>query len=211
MSDQAMEAQTWLDVSDDAASMVLRPLGDWVVSHAAIIDRTLNGLDTYGRRAATFERFGGLEGFGAPRRRFAGWLWHQAGQEFAPLRLLGPAHAPDVLEPEAGQTFCHAVRGLGAGNALRRSRNEDAIAVVCRFIQNILLQCSKFVCRPMPTETPCPPSHPDPVSNSVLYPSRQWHFAQRWSWDDARQASCLQARYDQASRQAISFSSCKIF
>ena len=55
MSDQALGSQTWFDVSGDAASILLRPMGDWIVAHASDIDAALQSVDGYGRRAATFD------------------------------------------------------------------------------------------------------------------------------------------------------------
>jgi phospholipid/cholesterol/gamma-HCH transport system permease protein len=51
----AGQAQAWLDVSDDASSLTLRPQGDWVVQHAQSLDQTLQGLNTDGTRVATFD------------------------------------------------------------------------------------------------------------------------------------------------------------
>jgi hypothetical protein len=51
----AGQAQAWLDVSQDASSLTLRPLGDWVVQHAELIDKALRALDTSGSRQATFD------------------------------------------------------------------------------------------------------------------------------------------------------------
>lgn len=51
----AGQAQAWIDVSQDASSLTLRPLGDWTVQHAELIDKTLSALDTSGSRAATFD------------------------------------------------------------------------------------------------------------------------------------------------------------
>jgi phospholipid/cholesterol/gamma-HCH transport system permease protein len=51
----AGQAQAWLDVSDDASALTLRPQGEWVVQHAQELDKTLQAIDTVGRRAATFD------------------------------------------------------------------------------------------------------------------------------------------------------------
>jgi phospholipid/cholesterol/gamma-HCH transport system permease protein len=51
----AGQAQAWLDVSDDASSLTLRPQGDWVVQNAQSLDKTLQGLNTDGTRVATFD------------------------------------------------------------------------------------------------------------------------------------------------------------
>jgi phospholipid/cholesterol/gamma-HCH transport system permease protein len=47
--------EAWLDVSQDASSLMLRPQGEWVVRNAAAIDKALSALDSYGRRTATFD------------------------------------------------------------------------------------------------------------------------------------------------------------
>jgi phospholipid/cholesterol/gamma-HCH transport system permease protein len=49
------DAQAWLDVSEDASSLMLRPQGDWVVRHAETLDTALAAIHTYDRRAATFD------------------------------------------------------------------------------------------------------------------------------------------------------------
>jgi phospholipid/cholesterol/gamma-HCH transport system permease protein len=72
MSDHTAESGTWLDVSEDASSLLLRPLGDWVVTHSADIDADLQAVDAYGRRSATFDlsHLGRLDTAGA-------WLIHR--------------------------------------------------------------------------------------------------------------------------------------
>ena len=49
------DAQAWLDVSEDASSLMLRPQGEWVVRHAETLDAALAAVQTYDRRAATFD------------------------------------------------------------------------------------------------------------------------------------------------------------
>jgi phospholipid/cholesterol/gamma-HCH transport system permease protein len=49
------DAQAWLDVSEDATSLMLRPQGDWVVRHAESIDKALAPIHTYDRRVVTFD------------------------------------------------------------------------------------------------------------------------------------------------------------
>lgn len=51
----AGQAQAWLDVSEDASSLTLRPQGDWVVQYAEALDKSLQAIDTIGQRAATFD------------------------------------------------------------------------------------------------------------------------------------------------------------
>lgn len=55
MPDQEAVGRTWLEVSDDQASLLIRPRGAWVVAHAADINRELQSLDAYGRTRATFD------------------------------------------------------------------------------------------------------------------------------------------------------------
>jgi phospholipid/cholesterol/gamma-HCH transport system permease protein len=49
------DAQAWLDVSEDASSLLLRPQGDWVVRHAETLDQALSAIHSYERQAATFD------------------------------------------------------------------------------------------------------------------------------------------------------------
>jgi phospholipid/cholesterol/gamma-HCH transport system permease protein len=49
------DAQAWLDVSEDASSLMLRPQGDWVVRHAETLDQVLAAIHTYDRGTATFD------------------------------------------------------------------------------------------------------------------------------------------------------------
>ncbi len=49
------QGEAWLDVSEDASSLMLRPQGDWIVRHAVAVDKALAAIDTIGRRTATFD------------------------------------------------------------------------------------------------------------------------------------------------------------
>jgi phospholipid/cholesterol/gamma-HCH transport system permease protein len=51
----AAQGEAWLDVSQDASSLMLRPQGDWIVRHAEHIDKLVAAIDPHGRRAATFD------------------------------------------------------------------------------------------------------------------------------------------------------------
>ena len=51
----AAQGEAWLDVSEDASSLMLRPQGDWIVRHADAVDKALRAIDPYGRRQATFD------------------------------------------------------------------------------------------------------------------------------------------------------------
>jgi phospholipid/cholesterol/gamma-HCH transport system permease protein len=51
----AGNAQAWLDVSQDASSLTLRPQGDWVVQNAEALDKSLQRVDTIGLHSATID------------------------------------------------------------------------------------------------------------------------------------------------------------
>ena len=125
MSDQAVEAHTWLDVSEDASSLMLRPLGDWVVIHAASIDRLLQSLDSYGRRSATFDlsHVGKLDTAGAwliyrtsRTLERAGAIVTMAGATAAQSTLLNAvarSDKPAKVEPHLGNIFTNLVVRMG--------------------------------------------------------------------------------------------------
>ena len=72
------DAQAWLDVSEDASSLMLRPQGDWVVVHAETIDKALGSIHTFDRHAATFDlsHLSRLDTAGA-------WLIYRTGRSLA--------------------------------------------------------------------------------------------------------------------------------
>ena len=49
------QIEAWLDVSEDASSLLLRPQGDWVVRNSETVDKRLRGISPHGKRAATFD------------------------------------------------------------------------------------------------------------------------------------------------------------
>lgn len=125
MSDQVVGSRAWLDVSEDASSLMLRPSGDWIVAHAAVIDAALLGLDAYGRRAATFDlsNIGKFDTAGA-------WLLHRtqraleragatvtvAGASDAQSTLLNAVargDKPIKIEPPVGNVFTNLVVRMG--------------------------------------------------------------------------------------------------
>ena len=125
MSDHTAESGTWLDVSEDASSLLLRPLGDWVVTHSADIDATLQTVDAYGRRSATFDlsHLGRLDTAGA-------WLIHRtrrtleragasvtiAGATVPQATLLNAVargDKPVLAEPHVGNIFTNLVVRMG--------------------------------------------------------------------------------------------------
>jgi phospholipid/cholesterol/gamma-HCH transport system permease protein len=125
MSDQVVGSSAWLDVSEDASSLKLRPNGDWVVAHSAVIDAALLGMDSYGRRAATFDlsNLGKLDTAGA-------WLLHRtrrvleragatvtvAGASVAQSTLLNAVargDKPIKSEPPVGNVLTNLVVRMG--------------------------------------------------------------------------------------------------
>ncbi len=119
------EAQAWLDVSEDASSLMLRPKGDWVVRHAAAIERALQTVDTIGRRSATFDLsdLRRLDTAGAwliyrTERSFeqAGAAVTMAGATPAQSTLLNAvakSDRPAKIEPHIGNLFVNLVVRIG--------------------------------------------------------------------------------------------------
>lgn len=125
MSDQVVASRAWLDVSEDASSLMLRPSGDWIVAHAALIEASLLALDGHPRRSATFDlsHLGRLDTTGA-------WLIHRtrrsleqtgasvtvAGGSVAQSTLLNAVargHRPLAEEPHIGNVFTNLVIRMG--------------------------------------------------------------------------------------------------
>lgn len=123
----AGQAQAWLDVSEDASSLTLRPQGDWVVQYAEALDKSLQAIDTIGQRAATFDlsHLDRLDTAGA-------WLIHRtarsleragaqvttAGANAAHATLLhavARADKPAKIEPREGNVFTNLIVRMGAG------------------------------------------------------------------------------------------------
>lgn len=125
MSEQVVGSGAWLDVSEDASSLMVRPHGDWVVAHSAAIDAALLGMDSYGRRAATFD----LSGLGKLDTAGA-WLLHRtrraleragatvtvAGASVAQSTLLSAVargDKPVKTEPPIGNLFTNLIVRMG--------------------------------------------------------------------------------------------------
>jgi phospholipid/cholesterol/gamma-HCH transport system permease protein len=94
MSQEENAARAWLEVSEDAAMIRLRPCGDWTVAHAASLEAQLRAIDMYGRHAAWVDLSGiaRLDTAGA-------WLIHRTQRSFersgAQVTVVGvsPVHA----------------------------------------------------------------------------------------------------------------------
>ena len=121
----AGEAQAWLDVSEDASSLMLRPQGDWVVRHAETLDKSLQAVDAFQKRAATFDlsHLSKLDTAGA-------WLVYRtartleragsqvtiAGATAAQSTLLNAvakADKPVKVEPRVGNIFSNLIVRMG--------------------------------------------------------------------------------------------------
>jgi phospholipid/cholesterol/gamma-HCH transport system permease protein len=120
------DAQPWLDVSEDASSLMLRPQGDWVVRHAETIDKALGAVRTFDRRAATFDlsHLSRLDTAGA-------WLIYRTGRSLeragAKVTIAGATAAQSTLlnavaksdrplkaEPYVGNIFSNLVVRMGS-------------------------------------------------------------------------------------------------
>lgn len=120
------DAQAWLDVSEDASSLMLRPQGDWVVRHAETIDQALAEIHTYDRRTATFDlsHLIRLDTAGA-------WLIYRTGRSLeragAQVTYAGATAAQSTLlnavaksdrplkaEPHVGNIFTNLVVRMGS-------------------------------------------------------------------------------------------------
>lgn len=122
----AGQDQGWLDVSQDASTLTLRPQGDWVVKHAEAIDKALQAIDTIGRRSATFDlsHLDRLDTAGAwllyrTARSFerAGAQVTTAGATAAQSTLLSAvakSDKPAKVEPQAGNVLVNLVVRMGA-------------------------------------------------------------------------------------------------
>jgi phospholipid/cholesterol/gamma-HCH transport system permease protein len=122
----AAQGEAWLDVSEDASSLMLRPQGDWIVKHAQVVDKALQAINPHGRTAATFDlsHIRKLDTTGA-------WLIHRTGLalEHAGARVtIAGATAPQATllnavtkadqplhpEPRIGNPFINVVVRMGA-------------------------------------------------------------------------------------------------
>ena len=111
------DAQAWLDVSEDASSLMLRPQGDWVVRHAETLDKALSEIHSYDRRAATFDlsHLTRLDTAGA-------WLIYRTGRSLeragAKVTYAGATAAQELAFTLAdGLDYVRAARALGLSHA----------------------------------------------------------------------------------------------
>ncbi len=121
----AGEGQAWLDVSQDASSLMLRPQGDWVVQHAQAIDAALHSIDTIGRRAATFDlsSLGRLDTAGAWLIYRTARALERAGAEVTTagataaqttlLTAVARADKPAKVEPKQGNILVNLLVRMG--------------------------------------------------------------------------------------------------
>ena len=116
-------AEAWLDVSEDASSLLLRPQGDWVVRYSEAVDKLLRTIDPRGRRAATFDlsHLRRLDTTGA-------WLIYRTG------RLLERAGANVVIAgaTPAQNTLLNAVAKGDRPRAVEGHHGNPFINVVVR-------------------------------------------------------------------------------
>ena len=152
----AGQAQAWLDVSDDASALTLRPQGDWVVQNAQALDKSLQTLDTVGRRAATFDlsHLDRLDTAGA-------WLIYRtartleragvqvttAGGTAAQSTLLhavAKSDRPIKVEPREGNVLTNLIVRMGAGLDEGGRTGRDLVA----FLGLILETLGKTVLNP---------------------------------------------------------------
>lgn len=152
----AGQAQAWLDVSDDASSLTLRPQGDWVVQHAQILDKALQGLDTIGRRAATFDlsHLDRLDTAGA-------WLIYRTARSFERagvevttagatpaqstlLNAVAKSDRPIKIEPREGNLLTNLIVRMGEGLDEGARTGRDLVA----FLGLILETLGKTILNP---------------------------------------------------------------
>lgn len=152
----AGESEAWLDVSEDASSVVLRPTGDWVVRHAQALDKVLHALETH-RRAVTFDlsHLAKLDTAGA-------WLIHRTSRAFeksgAAVTVAGGTQAQTTLlnaiaksdrpfKPEVreGNPFVNVVVRMGAALEEAGNTTRDLVA----FLGLVLETLGKTIVNPM--------------------------------------------------------------
>ena len=120
------DAQAWLDVSEDASSLMLRPQGDWVVRHAETLDKALSDIHSFDRRAATFDlsHLTRLDTAGA-------WLIYRTGRSLERagakvtyagataaqstlLNAVAKSDRPVKVEPHVGNIFSNLIVRMGS-------------------------------------------------------------------------------------------------
>ena len=153
----AAQGEAWLDVSEDASSLMLRPQGDWIVKHAQAVDKALQAINPYGRRAATFDLSDvrKLDTTGA-------WLIHRTGLALehagarvtiagatAPqatlLNAVAKADEPLQPAPPRGNPFLNVVARMGAALEEAGHTARDLVA----FLGLILETLGKTIVNPM--------------------------------------------------------------
>ena len=151
------QSEAWLDVSEDASSLMLRPQGDWVVRHANELDKLLTPLDGHSRRAVTFDlsHVKRLDTAGA-------WLVYRTGRAFehagATVTIAGAnaAHAtlinavaksdkPLAVEHPSGNPFVNVVVRMGAALEEAGKTARELVA----FLGLILETLGKTILNPM--------------------------------------------------------------
>jgi phospholipid/cholesterol/gamma-HCH transport system permease protein len=134
------DAQAWLDVSEDASSLMLRPQGDWVVRHAETLDKALAEIHSYDRRAATFDlsHLTRLDTAGA-------WLIYRTGRSLeragAKVTYAGATAAQSTLlnavaksdravkvEPQVGNLFTNLLVRMGSAAEEGAKTGRDLVA-----------------------------------------------------------------------------------
>jgi phospholipid/cholesterol/gamma-HCH transport system permease protein len=153
----AGQAQAWLDVSQDASTLTLRPQGDWVVRNAEALDKALSAIDTVGRRAATFDlsHLDKLDTAGA-------WLIYRtaraleragaqvttAGATAAQSTLLNAvakSDKPAKVEPHVGNVLVNLVVRMGSALDEGARTGRDLVA----FLGLVIETLGKTILRPM--------------------------------------------------------------
>ena len=154
---EVAQSEAWLDVSEDASALMLRPHGDWVVRNANALDKVLSALDEYGRRAITFDlsHLKRLDTAGAwliyrTRRTFerAGSSVTIAGANTAYATLLNAVAKSDrPLTPERpyGNPLVNIVVRMGASLEAAGKTARDLIA----FLGLIIETLGKTIVHPM--------------------------------------------------------------
>lgn len=151
------QGEAWLDVSEDASSLMLRPQGDWIVRHAVAVDKALTAVDPYGRRAATFDlsHLRKLDTTGA-------WLIYRTGRALeragaavtvagatAPqatlLNAVAKGDRPLPQVPRYGNPFVNVVVRMGAALEEAGLTTRELVA----FLGLILETLGKTVLNPM--------------------------------------------------------------
>lgn len=145
----AGQAQAWLDVSDDASALTLRPQGEWVVQNAQALDKTLQALDTIGRRAATFDlsHLDRLDTAGAWLIYRTARSMERAGVEVTTaggtaaqstlLNAVAKSDRPVKIEPHEGNVFTNLIVRMGAGLEEGGRTGRDLVAFLGLILETL--------------------------------------------------------------------------